>query len=213
MAAVERVESLFPAMGTLVRLTAVGADADQAVDAGAAIARDLEGRLSRFRPDSEICTGKWSSDTAELLRLADQFRSATDGAFDVGTPVDLGAIGKGYAVDAILAAWRQLDLVRGMVNFGESSIGFRGDNWKVGLKDAGRILRVAGGCLSTSSNASGHIVDRRMPPSPCSQPPLKSVTVLGASATACEAWSTAVIVDRSLLSRLPVGLSAVVTEP
>ncbi len=87
------VERSRPLMGTHVRLSVVGNDPDEAAaaaDATLAHMADLEARLSRYRPGSDVWrlneTGEVhdaSDALLDVLRLADRTSRLGDGAFDV----------------------------------------------------------------------------------------------------------------------------------
>ena len=71
--------------------------------------REVDARFSPFKPDSEVSRldrgelepGELSADLAEVLGLCEEYRVATDGAFDVRLPgrgLDPCAMVKGWAV-------------------------------------------------------------------------------------------------------------------
>ncbi|MDR1791518.1 MAG: FAD:protein FMN transferase [Propionibacteriaceae bacterium] len=210
----------FTAMHTVVSLALAGPDAEAAIAVAERIAVELDGRLSRFRPTSEVAALNASdkpihvSDAVDrVLGLAVRYRQETEGRFDVtlGTgglrrrepgvwqadgKVDLGGIGKGFCVDEILAAWQGLDLEYGYLSFGQSSIGCFGEHtWRLGIRAGGQLLgpvEIGAGRVSTSA-AAGY-----------PEAGLRLATVLGDAAAACEAWSTALVVGgERLLARLP----------
>lgn len=126
-----------------------------------------------------------------------------------GMSLDLGALGKGLALDAIAAALRRDGCRSGLLNFGESSllaIGRPpGRRWRVVLRNpfggfAGEFA-LGGRACSTSATLGqrlrvggrvlGHIIDPR------TGHPLRraaQVTVLARSAAVAEAVSTALLV-------------------
>jgi thiamine biosynthesis lipoprotein len=140
--------------------------------------------------------------------------------------LDLGGIGKGYAVDRALAILRSEGMRRALVNAGGSSIaaigappGQRG--WPVLLGDAEHgetILLTGGRSVSTSqqdpSKPFGEIID------PASGSPAAgghSVSVIAPNATASDALSTTVLIlpveeAKALLNTFP-GVSAVWISP
>jgi thiamine biosynthesis lipoprotein len=139
--------------------------------------------------------------------------------------VDLGGIGKGFAVDKILRLWEDYELASGAVNFGQSSLGFLGDPpngcWRVGVRDPNGAegdflgqLRVFRGCLSTSARPNTPEGRARTvhPAGGCCRSRWCSVTVCGPSATSCEAWSTALLAggEPLLVHLAAAGLHAVV---
>jgi FAD:protein FMN transferase len=116
--------------------------------------------------------------------------------------IDLGGIGKGYAVDRALAVLMSAGIRRAMINFGGSSIVAIGappgrDGWPVllGQTDAGgTVLLLSGESVSTSqqdpSKPFGEIID------PLTGAPVAaghSVSVIAPTATASDALSTTVL--------------------
>ena len=147
-----------------------------------------------------------------------------------GASLDLGGIGKGYAVDRALDVLRGLGVRRAKLDFGSSSLAFEGHvegGWPVVLadpRDRERPLasfRVEHGSVSSSGQREhsfvrngqryGHIFDPR------TGRPIQSnlllVTVIAPDATRADALSTALFVmgaDRGaqLVSQMP-GVSAI----
>ena len=141
-----------------------------------------------------------------------------------GVEVDLGAIGKGFAVDRALAILREAGATAGRVDAGGNQGVFGpprfGAVWQFGIRHPRRegsllgVLALASGSISTSGDAErgfwhdgvryGHVVDPRtgQPVRGC-----LSVTVTGPSAEVADALSTTLYVlgpDRgiSYLERL-----------
>ena len=134
-----------PLLGTLVE---IGADDAGATDAGFAAIEAVQAALSRFDPNSDVArfnalAGGGSigigAHTARVLRLAQRLHAASDGLFDVtlgsaprgwrcfdgrlhrldpAAHIDLGGIGKGYAVDRAIDALRAHGCRAGWVNAG-----------------------------------------------------------------------------------------------
>jgi FAD:protein FMN transferase len=145
-----------------------------------------------------------------------------------GMRLDLGGIGKGYAVDQMGRLLRQGGVRHALINFGESSllaIGPRPDGhaWPVFVRDldgavTGEAITIQGQSLSSSASfgrthiiagrSYSHVIDPR------SGRPLEhalTVTVLAPTATAAEVLSTALLVWQStggVIPRLPAGVSA-----
>lgn len=132
-------------------------------------------------------------------------------ALERDTRLDLGGIGKGYAVDRALAILRAHGVTRAKLDFGSSSLGFVGrldGGWPIVVadpRDRDRPLlsfRVSQGAVSTSGQRErsfvrdgrryGHIFDPRtgMPV----QSNLLSVTVIAPQAALADGLSTALFV-------------------
>jgi FAD:protein FMN transferase len=101
-AALERFEAVEPHMGTLVSIRLYAPDAETAKHAFARAfqrIRELDDRLSDYRPDSEVNrlpTGQpvdVSQDLFAVVDIATQIAKETDGAFDV-------------SIGALTSAWR-----------------------------------------------------------------------------------------------------------
>jgi thiamine biosynthesis lipoprotein len=138
-----------------------------------------------------------------------------------GACLDLGGIGKGYAVDRLIELWRAAGVARAFVNFGESSLYPLGQppeeqGWPILVRGLAAeevlgVLWVRDCALSTSHSlgrnpASGapHILE------PCTGLAVQRpclCTILAPSAALAEALSTAAIVSgtawATLLARFP----------
>jgi len=127
--------------------------------------------------------------------------------------IDLGGIGKGYAVDRALRVVRAAGIDHAVVNAGGSSIGAAGkppggDGWPVQLGDAerpGRIVSLRDGSVSTSQPSAGGIGDIVDPQSARLAHGL-TVSVFAPSATASDALATTLLMlpvpdSRRLLAR------------
>lgn len=155
----------------------------------------LEDLLSIFRPDSEISRrnrgeGSVSEEVERLLRWADRIRAATGGAFDqaIGGRYNLGAIGKGFAIDAALRRTRpRAALMQG----GRSSLAAVGA-WPVAIGDPpfARIeLKNRAMGTSGAQYQGAHIVDPRTGRPADSG--IVSATCIAPTATEADALSTA----------------------
>jgi thiamine biosynthesis lipoprotein len=165
-----------------------------------------DARQAGHRPSGAAITAAGACVGYELIELAapDRIRLHS-GCLEI----DLGGIGKGYAVDRALAVLRSAGIDHAIVNAGASSIGATGAppgraGWPVRLDgNAGeeRIVLLRNRSLSTSQQADagwpagGEIVD------PHTGAPLAgrhAVSVLAPSATASDALATTLVM-------LPVG--------
>ncbi|MEE2883708.1 MAG: FAD:protein FMN transferase [Planctomycetota bacterium] len=137
---------------------------------------------------------------------------------------DLGAIAKGYACDLAAQILRDAAVSSALIHGGTSSVVAVGApqgraDWAIEVKGhVGNPIRLHDHCLAVSSPAGGggggHIVD---PGSgdriSCESP---GALVIGASATDCDAWSTALTVtgfDNELVRRMPPVLKGYPLEP
>lgn len=137
--------------------------------------------------------------------------------------IDLGGIGKGYAVDRALAVLRSAGIRHAVVNAGGSTIGAIGAppgerGWPVQLGasvSGSRTVLLKDGSISTSqqnltslsveAGASGDIID---PQQQAPSPRRTAVTVVTAGATAADALSTTLLLmsqeeGRQLLEQFP----------
>lgn len=147
----------------------------------------LERLLSIYREDSEISRmnrGETSldPDVEEILALSAQYKEMTDGAFDIqfsrGTPacvpshqdngpINLGAIGKGYAIDKAVLILRQRGITCAKVSCRSTIYGLGAPygslGWPVTIEspdgDKGFSILLCNQALSTSSQTEqcGHI--------------------------------------------------------
>jgi thiamine biosynthesis lipoprotein len=155
----------------------------------------LEDLLSIFRPDSEISRlnrgeDGTSREVRELLRWAARISAATGKAFDpaIGGRYNLGAIGKGFAIDSAL---RRIRPASALMQGGQSSIAAVGA-WPVAIGDLpfARIeLKNQAMGTSGAQFQGAHIVDPRTG-RPASGGIL-SATAIAPTATEADALSTA----------------------
>ena len=138
-----------------------------------------------------------------------------------GACLDIGGIGKGYAVDRLIELFQAAGVPRAFINFGESSLYILGtppdvQGWPILIRGLAPdeilgILWCEDGALSTSHSmgkrlvtGASHILDPRTG-LPLQHPCLS--TILAPSATLAEALSTAVLVCGTgwtdLLARFP----------
>lgn len=215
-------ERTAPVMGTSVRVKVTGPGAPHWTRRAIYEIRRLDRLFSRYDRRSEIfllnkIAGRaplqLSADTAAVLKLAEEVKRASGGAFDIRyatRDVDLGGIGKGYAVESARRLLLKKGVKSAIIDL-HSSIAVIGNGWRIGIKDPrdGEVLGVVilnnGDALSTSGQYEqpGHIVDPRtgQKADRC-----LSVTVVAKDAALADALSTAVFVlgpadGRQLLER------------
>ena len=100
------IAGCFRAMGTTVAVTAVD---DAGIEATCLLFEDVEATLSRFRPDSELSrvneapgiSAQVGPMLAEVLHLAADLRTRTDGLVDVGVGAEVVAWGYDRSFDAM----------------------------------------------------------------------------------------------------------------
>jgi thiamine biosynthesis lipoprotein len=127
-----------------------------------------------------------------------------------GREIDLGGIGKGFALDRLKEILTDWGAEGGLLTAGASSLlAFGPDAWPVELTGDRESLRVS--LFNESLSASGtsiqgsHIIhpggDEAMPPSPC-----KRVWVTAPTAVLAEIWSTALmLLDPDLIPEFIAG--------
>jgi thiamine biosynthesis lipoprotein len=153
-------------------------------------------RLNALAPGQSLCV---SPETLECLQLAAQIYTATGGAFDIayrrrpqlrGTPLacdpqactvgalagpidlDLGALGKGYAVERLVGVLREWRIASALVHSGQSTVYAHGLSptgapWRLALRSpddtAATIgsIQLGDAALSGSGQRlhGGHIID------------------------------------------------------
>ncbi|MBI4867318.1 MAG: FAD:protein FMN transferase [Candidatus Wallbacteria bacterium] len=124
-----------------------------------------------------------------------------------GMAIDLGGIGKGYAVDRAREAMLQAGALAGFIDFGRSSIaGFGPQTWRVQARklngEPGEPIELRDASLSTSEagGEGGAILDAR---TALPVPFARLATVRASSGAMADAWSTALVVlGRRGLARL-----------
>lgn len=160
------------------------------------------------RPDTE--TALELSDAIDYRHLVMNRATRTVRFLHPDVTVDLGGIAKGYAVDRGIEILRKLGITSGRVGAGGDSriLGDRaGEPWMVGVRDPRDRARMAAvlPLMDASVSTSGdyerffeedgvryhHIID---PATGDSAREVRSVTILGETATATDALSTSVFV-------------------
>ena len=167
---------------------------------------------------------------ASVGRDAMRFAAPDEIELASGASIELGGVGKGFAVDRIVALLRELGVESALVNFGESSIAAIGPPtdeapWAIWMRRGDALdgpLALRNMALSTSATfgESGRVAERRIGHiiDPRSALPLSraaQATVLAPSGTEAEAWSKALLVDPAgTLRRLAArpSIAAVVTS-
>jgi thiamine biosynthesis lipoprotein len=239
-------------MGTPVRVRVEGPNAPSLARQALAEIKRLDRLFNRFEPESEIsllnrlagqAPLEISRDTLECLRIAQDMWGLSGGAFDVtlgypgalvvtaaekkvylkkGVKIDLGALGKGYAAEAVRRLLLKKGAKSGMIDM-RSSIAVFGDrDRKIGVQDPrdrekflGTIILKGGQSLATSGDyeRGEHILDPRVraPARLC-----RSVTVIGKNAAETDALATAIFVlgpaqGLQLVESLP-GVEALVVD-
>jgi thiamine biosynthesis lipoprotein len=198
--------------------------------------RESDLRLSKYRTTSHIALlnrqgshtpTELDAELFELLVLCDSTRVASGGAFDVtlgrGTltldaatrqvslssdeaQVDLGAIGKGFALDRAAAVLRESGVERALIHGGTSCVVALGappgrDAWGIEIADRDgtpRRVELCDRALATSAqhgrrdaSGRGHVIDPRSGEAP---EVARVAAVTAPSATLADAWSTACLV-------------------
>jgi len=126
-----------------------------------------------------------------------------------GMGLDLGAVGKGYAIDEAIAILRAHGVSRALLHGGTSSVHalgrpFDGDAWRIAWSPptgGARILEIQNGALSVSAvhgkaffhegRRYGHVID---PATGCPTDAATSAVVTGPRSLECDALSTALLV-------------------
>ncbi|HVU65096.1 MAG TPA: FAD:protein FMN transferase, partial [Phycisphaerales bacterium] len=148
------------AMGTRFEIVLHGEDEGRLRAVGEEAVRAIEhwhGRLSRFMPESDVSRlnrdsgARVGDDLRDLLDVCDEVRLASRGAFDprIGPErcLDLGAVGKGWALDQAAAIVLEHGLTTALLHGGGSSVVAIGapanaEGWPIAIRSDGEALRV-----------------------------------------------------------------------
>lgn len=140
--------------------------------------------------------------------------------------LDLGAIGKGHALDCAAACLRSHGVTRAFLQGGTSSAVALGrppdaDGWRIGVSSAtaavepDEVVDLADAAFALSDEAGQpdapfgrHIVDPRAPGGTAPTRAARRVFVTGPSARLADAWSTALAVLGSLPPAFPANYTA-----
>ncbi len=207
------------AMGTRFELVLVGEDPTHLRAAGEEALREIQhwhARLSRFEPDSDIArlnrnpAARIDPELVELLDLCDQLREQTGGAFDPrfapDRSLDLGAVGKGFALDRAAAILQDCGIENALLHGGTSSVFALGSSpnaktakgWPIQLACSGTPLNLTlhNQTLSVSSTRHRAHILNPLTNQPASQADTAAVIAppSPSAATLADAWSTALIV-------------------
>lgn len=137
-----------------------------------------------------------------------------------GPVLDMGAIGKGHALDCAANSLRRHGVTRAFLQGGSSSglgLGYDPDGrpWRVRVGDDVLELMDAAFSLSDDGSQPGapggrHITDPRRPGTGGAKdrPPRRRVLVTGPSARLADAWSTALVVLGTVPPAFPHGYDA-----
>ncbi|MBN9086349.1 MAG: FAD:protein FMN transferase [Reyranella sp.] len=174
-----------PLLGTLVEITAWGADRaalDDAIDRSFDAVATVHRLMSFQEPDSELsrhnrgaAAGGLHPWTQRVLAAATDLRARSGGAFDAacgGAGIDLSGIAKGFAVDRAIETLRSAGVARGIVNAGGDLAVFGDREIPVGVRDPAEPGRLAAivrlGNTAFASSARPLDPMTRKPASACS---------------------------------------------
>ncbi|MBB5351004.1 thiamine biosynthesis lipoprotein [Haloferula luteola] len=222
--------------------------ADMAIECFEELDR-LEGKLSRFREDSEISrinqlaageTLYLSDETDECLRIALTLHTDTGGLFDItlgrairhrkdqedgplpapagrllihpdrpaitciepGRELDLGGIGKGYALDYLAGILLQWDAAACLLSSGASThLAYGMDSWPIELDGDRSTVEIQLERAALSASGTGIQGSHIVHPDPNAPLAVGRHWVIADSAAVADAWSTALILAPA--DRLP----------
>jgi thiamine biosynthesis lipoprotein len=215
------------AMGTPLRVKVFGANASALAKAAIDEIKRLDKIFSRFDPESEVSlinknaaksAQQVSPETMECIKIAVRVNQLSKGAFDItlGKPqslvvnedlmqvylneksrIDLGGIGKGYAVESARRLLLKKGAKSGIIDMRSSIAVFGPRTWKIGIqhprqkeKLVGTIILRNGQSLATSGDyeRGKHILDPRTGKS---SDLCQGVTIIGENAAEADALATA----------------------
>ncbi len=218
-------------------LRAAGEEAIEEIDTTHAL-------LTRFKPGSVVshinegAQQRVDGELFALFELADRIRQQSEDAFDItrnadsnlllhqpnrtvsvsqGGSVDLGGIGKGYAIDLAIRSLREAGITSAFVHAGGSSgaaIGTRPDGspWRISIGESTPLdplrIDITNRAFAVSGDAQQgqHITDPRTMST-------TTASVFGAcvgeSACECDAWATALCVLGARPATMPESLHSI----
>lgn len=200
IARLERVMSTYMEDSELSRLNREGSarvseDLWAVLAAALARARDSKGAFDPTFSSPAAARG-WRK-----VRLDPSRRSVR---LDPGARLDLGGIGKGYALDAAARALRREGVDSAMLNFGGQILVLgrppEGGAWPVELSGLRLLLRRGSLSVSSQRERPGHIVDPR---TGGAVPRSDEVAVVAGTALEADGWSTALFVDPGARAAFP----------
>lgn len=173
--------------------------AETDLDAVATLFAEIDRRFSTYRSDSEVSRfnrgllqmHELSDELTEVIRLSEETRVLSDGAFDIwrGQSIDPSGLVKGWAIQRAAVLLRERGFVDCFVDAGgdiqASGVNQHGTPWRVGIRnpfDRNEIVKVVavsdrGVATSGTAIRGAHIIDpaRNAPV----DSPLVSLTIVG----------------------------------
>lgn len=208
-------------MGSPFEIVAYGEikQCEQGVEAAFREIARLDRRLSIYRPDSEISKINRGASTASgilsddpeirsLFAIAEKYSKITNGAFDIRCGkipggLDLGAIGKGVAIDQAINRLNHFGISRAKISCRSTIYGLGTppglSGWPVTIESpedgASISITLCNQAISTSGNAEqfGHITNPHTK-APITANGIYSASVLAKTAAESDALSTALYV-------------------
>jgi FAD:protein FMN transferase len=202
----------------LAQAAAVGRESRGAFDITCRPLLEIWGFLTkkyRVPSDAEIQKAKSLVNYRRLELQAAPLRKTAYLSGD-GMTIDVGGIGKGFAVDKAVEALKEAGVGAGRVRAWGDCSAFGERDWTIEI-EKGKTVRLRNEAISTSGDYenffesggrhNAHIVDPR---TGRPVPGVRSVTIKARTCTQSDAWSTALFVDPALR---PDGIGIVFFEP
>lgn len=177
-----------------------------------------EARQANRLPDPQAVEAALATSGYESLHQGTDANGPTLEMDQIGTELDFGGIGKGYAADEALAVLRQHGINRALVDLGGDMA--LGDpppgqpGWRISFPDSGPIVVLANRGVATSgateqylqveSGRFSHILDPRTGQA---MPDRGQITVVAPTAAEADAWASVALVVGVKVARqlVPVG--------